>query len=87
MTCLHDRPNPAGQRPKSLSSRSSRFSENLEKAIRCVGFLLKYCSEIGNEPVNGFASFGLGYVLDRIADTTESAIRRQKKTKRSRAGL
>jgi hypothetical protein len=40
---------------------------NLERALRAVAFLLHWCSNTGNEPVEGNAANGLGYILEFTA--------------------
>lgn len=40
---------------------------NVERATRAVAFLLHWCSELGNEPINGNAANGLGYILEQVA--------------------
>jgi hypothetical protein len=41
---------------------------NYERAVRAVGFLLHWCSEMGNRDVCGVAANGLGHVLYYTAD-------------------
>ena len=50
---------------------------NLEKAVRAVGFLLHFCSDIGNRDVNGWLAEGLGHVLDFTANHFTYAFRAQ----------
>jgi hypothetical protein len=40
---------------------------NNERCVRAVAFLLHYCSEHGNEPIEGFAAHGLAKVLEKCA--------------------
>jgi hypothetical protein len=40
---------------------------NFERAIRAVSFLLQWCSETGNEDVQGHIANGLGYILEHTA--------------------
>lgn len=49
-------------RDPSVSSR------NLERVVRSVAFLLEWCSEHGNESVEGFTAHGLARILDRCAN-------------------
>lgn len=42
----------------------------LVEAIRAVGILLDWSSQVGNEPIDGFTALGLARVLERLADTT-----------------
>jgi len=41
---------------------------NIERATRAIAFLLHFCSEHGNQPVNGWTAHGLGHALELIAD-------------------
>ena len=41
---------------------------NLERAVRAAGFLLHWCSNMGNDSVEGNAAHGLGHVLEFTAD-------------------
>ena len=69
---------PRQEEPKcSLEEAFSWFYEfdgmdqgavNLERGVRAVAFLLTWCSEIGNEPVDGNAANGLARILDCCAD-------------------
>ena len=40
---------------------------NNERCVRAVAFLLHYCSEHGNEPIEGSAAHGLAKVLEKCA--------------------
>jgi hypothetical protein len=40
---------------------------NIERATRAVAFLLHFCSEMGNEDVEGRSAAGLGHILERVA--------------------
>jgi hypothetical protein len=51
---------------------------NLERAVRAVAFLLHWCSETGNEPVEGNAANGLGYILEFTASQIRSCTKTEK---------
>jgi len=41
---------------------------HLERAIRSVTYLLEFCTDTGNYPLNGFAAYGLSQILKYCAD-------------------
>jgi len=41
---------------------------NLERAVRAVGFLLHWCSNMGNDSIEGNSAHGLGHILEFTAD-------------------
>ena len=44
-----------------------------ERCVRAVAFLLHYCSEVGNEEVQGFAAHGLAHILEKCASNMARA--------------
>lgn len=51
---------------------------NSERGVRAVAYLLTYCSEMGNEPLDGDAAVGLARILNYCAsDLARLEIRRQ----------
>jgi len=48
-------------------SRGEHDALNHERGIRAVAFLLTYCSEIGNEMIDGNATNGLARILEFCA--------------------
>jgi hypothetical protein len=45
-----------------------------ERCVRAVAFLLHYCSEYGNEAMEGSAAHGLGLVLQKCAGNIAYAV-------------
>ena len=52
---------------------------NLERAVRAVGFLLHWCSDMGNDPLEGHSAHGLGHILEFTADQITQAFGDQRR--------
>jgi hypothetical protein len=50
------------------SDREQHDRLNVERGLRSVAFLLTWCSDIGNQPVDGNAANGLARILELCAD-------------------
>jgi hypothetical protein len=49
-------------------SDGDSYDFHLERAIRSVAYLLELSTEVGNDPVDGFAAYGLSRILQYCAD-------------------
>lgn len=71
-------PVPSANRVKEVqNSIESAFSYSqqhdtldLEKCLRSVSYLLEWCSDVGNQEVDGFAAQGLAQIVKLAAEAT-----------------